>query len=92
MIDAPQQDWAAYERRCRQSDEEWLRGLTTDDRFDLYADLFRIVWDARRARGDWQRLDEWHWTRKVADRRRMVASLLKLDQFRRERAAGQYPG
>lgn len=92
MSDAPKQDWAEYERRCREANAAWVRGLSTADRFALYADLYRIVRESRCAQGDWRRLEEWNWNRKVADRRRVVTALLKLDQYHRERATEQDAG
>ncbi|MEX0642116.1 MAG: hypothetical protein WD468_05415 [Pirellulales bacterium] len=93
MLDAPRQDWAAYRRLTRDSDTAWLRGLTLRDRFDLYADLFNIFWEARRRNpGDWERLDQWHWNQKLATRLRMVDAFKKLDELRRERAATDHTG
>jgi hypothetical protein len=87
MLDAPRQDWAAYEKLARPSDAAWLRGLTLDDRLALYADLFDLVWNARRGPGDWERLEQWRWEQKLASRLRMVEAFQKLDILTRERAA-----
>jgi hypothetical protein len=92
MLDAPRQDWAAYEKLAGPSDAAWLRGLTVAERFALYADLFNMVWDARRGPGDWQRLEQWHWQQKLATRLRMVEAFNQLDQRTRERAAEHHPG
>jgi hypothetical protein len=91
MADVPQQDWAAYEARTAESDAAWIRGLTPEDRFALYADLFRIIWGARRGPGDWERLDRWHWDQKLATRLRLVDAFRKLDEVRRARTAASSP-
>ena len=65
----------------------WLRGLSIAERFDLYADMFRIVWKAERSREIEQRLVNWNWDRKIAARRRQIHAFSKLDELLRERAA-----
>jgi hypothetical protein len=89
MVDAPKQNWSLYRQLTRQSDAEWIRSLTPSERFDLYADLFATICEARRGEGDWKRLEEWHWKEKVAARLRMVEAFRKLDEFR-ERTAADY--
>jgi hypothetical protein len=86
MAGAPKQNWSLYRQLTRQSDAEWIRSLTPSQRFDLYADLFDIIWQSRQGSGDWKRLEEWHWKEKVAMRLRMVEAFRKLDEFR-ERTA-----
>ena len=87
MLDAPQHDWSFYEAKTRGSDAEWLRGLTTSERFELYASLFNTIWNARQnLPGDWERLENQRWQEKLELRRQMVDAFKKLDQFRRERS------
>jgi hypothetical protein len=89
MLDAPKQNWALYESRCRATDEARIRAMTTDERFALYASMFNLIWRDRDKRpGDWERLDQWRWQQKLALRRRMVATYKKLDELYRDRAAG----
>lgn len=88
---APQQDWRAYELLTRASDAAWVRGLTLNDRFDLYSDLFSIVWEAQQQR-DNTRLDQWNWDQKVATRLRTVEAFAKMDLLHRERAASHNSG
>jgi hypothetical protein len=86
MLDAPRQDWAFYEERARSADQAWLRSLTPQEGFVLYADMFNLIWKARRSlKGDWGRLDEWRWREKLALRLRMVEAFWKRDELIRER-------
>jgi hypothetical protein len=79
MIDAPRQNWRHYEARARDSDAAWIRSLTVDDRFDLYADMFGILWEAQRGRENSQ-LDRWNWNRKLATHLRLIDAFGKLDK------------
>jgi hypothetical protein len=92
MVVLPQQDWRAYQSRAQASEAAWLRGLSAADRFVLYADLFTIVWDAGRRRGDWERLERWSWQQKLALRRRLVEAYRMRDQLLHERAAQNNAG
>jgi hypothetical protein len=88
MSIAPQHDWAAYEALVAKDEAACLRTLGTDERFAIYADLFRVVWTARQglvAQG-WQKLDLWHWQQKLATRLRCVQAYQKLDDIRNGRA------
>jgi hypothetical protein len=91
MINAPRQDWRAYAERARASDAAWIRGLTLNDRFDLYSDLFGIIWEAQH---EWEnpRLERWNWDRKVAMRLRLVEAFGEMDKLNRERAASHHAG
>ena len=88
---APRQNWTAYRERAKDADAAWLRGLSIAERFDLYADLFGIVWEAQGNRGN-ERLEVWNWNRKVAARRRQIHAFSKLDELTRERAASHDSG
>jgi hypothetical protein len=93
MLDAPRQDWAFFEERARPVEAAWLRGLTTDERFALYNDMFNVIWQARRnLEGDWERLDDLRWQQKLALRLRMVEAFQKMDQHTRERTADDNTG
>jgi hypothetical protein len=93
MLDAPQHDWSFYEAKTRTSDAECLRGLTTAERFALYASLYNTIWNARQnLPGDWERLERQRWEEKLEIRRRMVDAFRKLDGFRRERSAANESG
>ena len=91
VIDAPQQDWSAYESRARQSDAAWIRNLTPPERFALYDDLFRMVLAARSGAGDWPRLEAWRWREKLSHRLRSVEAFRQLDRLRRERSTSHHP-
>jgi hypothetical protein len=84
MHDAPKQDWPMLERLSRSTDAAWIRGLTPADRFAIYADLFDLIWQARRDPGEWKRLEDWHWKHKLATRLRMVDAFNKLDRIGHE--------
>jgi hypothetical protein len=92
MANAPRQDWTAYRKRVKQCDAAWLRALSTDERFALYADLFDMIWEARGNRGMGERLESWSWNQKVASRLRQVRAFAKLDELHRERAASHHSG
>ncbi len=85
---APQQDWTAFAAQTAAEDSAWIQGLSAEERFALYADMFGIVWKARQngLRGDWDVLDEWSWQRKLADRQRCVEAYRKLDELQHARA------
>ena len=89
MLDAPRQDWSAYEAKVRAADALWLRELTTTDRFALYCDLFNLIHDARDPAANWEQLDRWRWRQKLAARRQAVAAFHKLDELR-ERTAQRH--
>jgi hypothetical protein len=72
MIDAPQQDWSLYKAMSRQSDAAWIRSLSPADRFELYADLFDLIWEARRTLPFGDRVDDRHWRQKVEVRQRLT--------------------
>ena len=92
MLDAPRQDWKAYAALTAESDAAWLRAMTVDEKFAIYADMFRIASEARRGPGNWERLDQTMWEEKVATRLRMVEAFRKMDQLNVERAAGKNAG
>ena len=84
MLDAPRQDWPAYERRTAPYVTKWLRGLTADERLALYDDMFGLVASVPRNSIERERLEECRWREKVARRLFEVAAYLKLDELRRE--------
>jgi hypothetical protein len=88
MVDSPQQDWSFYRAQLQSSDEAWIRGLTTSDRFAIYKDLFDAVWNCRQELGNWGHLDDWAWNQNLAARQQAVAAFTKLDQIR---GAGSSP-
>jgi len=91
MAAASQQDWSYYKTRERDSDAAWLRSSSLGERFELYEDMFNILWVARPGMaGNWARLEQRQWTDKVALRRQMVDAFTKLDQLQRERAAAHH--
>jgi hypothetical protein len=92
MLDAPQHDWHFYEVQTRASEAEWIRGLTTAERFALYASLFNTIWNARQnLPGDWERLEAQRWQEKLELRRRMIDAFRELDELHRERSAANNP-
>ena len=90
MLDAPRQDWSAYEARTRASDRHWLQGLSIGERLALYCEMFNFVETSRDPHADWRALERWHWEQKVQDRRRLVEALKKFDAFR-ERPTNHHP-
>jgi hypothetical protein len=93
MLDAPRHDWSFYEAVTRESNNEWIRGLTTAERFALCASMFNAIWNARQSiPGDWLELDRHRWQEKRAMRGRMLEAFRKLDDLRREQSAGNDPG
>jgi hypothetical protein len=87
MSIVPRQDWKTLRALAKDADAAWMRGLSVGERFDLYADLFGIVWEAQRSRENTERLEKWSWDRKLACRRRLAEAYWKLDELRRKRAA-----
>jgi hypothetical protein len=87
MAFAPKHDWSAYEELTRAEHAEWLRGLSLQERFTLYSDMFNLISSTRDNRADHDRLERWHWQQKLAARMRQVEAFTKLDQMRSERAA-----
>ena len=92
MITASRQDWSKYETLLRKENEAWFRGMTPQERFAIYEDLFNVIWNGRRDAQDSGRLDQWRWDQKLAQRARMIDAFTKLDQVRRERAAASNAG
>jgi hypothetical protein len=92
MVSPPKQNWSLYEAWTRQHDVDWLRGLSLQDRFAIYEDLFNVIWTARGNSSDWARLDRRSWHQKLAIRLRQVEAFSKLDQLYRERAAANNAG
>jgi hypothetical protein len=87
MTFAPRQDWSVYESLTHAEHGEWLRRLSPQDRFALYADMFNLIRNSRDPHADWASVDQWHWEQKLAARMRQVEAFTKLDQLRSERAA-----
>jgi hypothetical protein len=91
MATAAQQDWSYYKTRERESDAAWLRSLSIGERFELYEDMYGVLWAARSGMpGNWARLEQRQWAEKVAVRQRMVEAFSKRDQLQRERAAAHH--
>jgi hypothetical protein len=87
MVDVPQQDWSYYEAVTNREERAWLRGLSPQDRFAIYEDMFNVIWTAPRTPIEIERLERLRWEQKLSVRLRLVEAFTKLDQFRRERAA-----
>jgi hypothetical protein len=92
MLTPPQQDWVYYEAVTRPHDTEWLRSLTIAQRFQIYADLYQFIFDARRGRADWAQLEDWHWQQKLKIRLRMVEAFAERDRLRHDRRAADDTG
>jgi hypothetical protein len=87
---APQHDWSYYESQVRASDRDLARGLTTSERFAVYASFFDAIWTSRQQLPlDWEQLEGRRWQRKAALRRQMVEAFRKLDELRRERSSAK---
>ena len=92
MLDAPQHDWQYYEALTRQADVAWIRSLTASERFAIYADLFNMIWQARKSAQYSDRLEERRWRQKLEIREIAVSAFAKLDQFRSERTTSEHAG
>jgi hypothetical protein len=86
MLDAPRQNWSAYEARVRAADEQWLRSLTVDQKFALYCDFFDALHNSRDPAVNREQLERWRWQQKLAARRRQVEAFRRLDEWRERRA------
>jgi hypothetical protein len=82
MIDAPRQDWAAYEAAVRPHELERLRRMTPADKFALYEDMFELFTAGRIGTKEWKRLEELRWQEKLRIRNRMVEAFRKWDEIR----------
>lgn len=93
MSFAPKTNWASFEALTRDSDRAWIRGLTEETRFASYSALFNALWKSRSGPhatpGDWERLNQWSWKQKLAERHRMWAAFSKRDEYLRERTASR---
>jgi hypothetical protein len=88
MLDAPRHDWTYYEACTRASDREFIRALTTSERFAIYASFFDTVWRARQSLpGDWDRLERERLERKLIVRQTIVDALRKMDKLERGRSS-----
>ena len=91
MLDAPKQNWRAYDDLTRRDQADWVRSLSLQDRFAIYDDLFNMIWLGRQNAGDWERLEKSRWKEKVARRLELVRAFVKLDQLYGERATANNP-
>jgi hypothetical protein len=85
MAFAPSQDWSTFLALTRESDAEFARASSVEERMAIYENLFELVQSARQRPGNWDELDSWCWNQKLATRQKLMAAFAKLDQFRRER-------
>jgi hypothetical protein len=92
MLTPPQQDWSFYEAVTRPHEAKWLRSLTPEQSFQIYADLYQFIFEARRRRRDWSKLETWHWQQKLETRQRMVEAFRQLDQIRHDRRTAHDAG
>jgi hypothetical protein len=89
MLDVPRQNWSLVERLSRRSDAAWWKSLAPGDRFDLYADLFNLIWESRGSQ-DNHRLEQRRWRQKLETRLRVAGAFARLDEWRRARAAAKH--
>lgn len=82
MLDAPRQDWTAYDERTRAADEAWLRSLTEQDRYALYCDMFDLIHNSRDPNADEAALEQFRWQQKLEIRRRFVEACQRWDAQR----------
>jgi hypothetical protein len=87
VIEAPKQNWRAYEAATREADASWIRSLSTQERFAIYEDAFHLILSSRGEHGNWKRLDRWRWKQKLALRAKMREAFTNLDRVRRGLAA-----
>lgn len=72
MLDAPRQDWEAYETFVAKHDRQLARSLSVEERFARYVDLYQLVCGQVRTVEQQARLDESRWTQKLALRRKQI--------------------
>jgi hypothetical protein len=87
---APQHNWTAYRELTRASNNELARGLTLEERYSIYCELFNTFWRARMEQTalssqELERLDQWHRRQKLAERDRLVRAFQKRDSLIDER-------
>lgn len=83
MSFAPQQNWTAYQALTKESDRQYARGLSVEQRFALYEDLFAIVCCRRDPTAGGDHAEQRRWAEKLALRRRLNDIYLTADQRRR---------
>jgi len=83
MSFAPQQDWSAYRDMTKNLDRDNARRLTMKQRFDLYADLFRMVCCRNSSAIQRDRIEQHRWTQKLALRLKWNSIYQAAEQDRR---------
>jgi len=86
MIENSPETWQWYEERCREDRIRWLRGLTPEESFALYEELYRMGAGQQDGSPGWRRLEQRHWEEKLASRLKLVRAFQALDRSRSERA------
>jgi hypothetical protein len=81
MAEAPMHNWPDYAAAIAKADADWIRSLTLKDRLAIYEDTYNLIAASRDDNADWERLERWRWTQKLALRARMVDGFLKLDRI-----------
>lgn len=74
MLDAPRQDWNAYQLLVGEQDRRLARNLTFADRFARYEDLFELVCQHPRPVDQQARLEKRRWQEKLSIRKRQLAA------------------
>ena len=83
MSYAPQQDWSAYRDMTKNLERDIARRLTMEQRFDLYADLFRMVCCPKASAIQRDRIEQQRWTQKLALRLKWNSIYQATEQDRR---------
>ncbi len=82
MLTSPQQDWKWYRQIAQNNDLLYLRNLSTADRWNIYRNLFRVVWSIRR-----QMMapdpDQRRWQEKLGRRYREIKAFQMMDRQRK---------
>lgn len=86
MIENSPKTWRWYKARSREERVRWLRGLTPEQSFALYEDLYRIGAAQQDDSPGWRRLEQRRWEEKLALRLKLVRAFQALDRIRSERA------
>lgn len=83
MSFAPQQNWELYRSLTDIHQREFLRNLSANQRFRLYAEMYQMVCGERRDGDQWRRLERRRWEQKLALRLRMVKAFAAMDGKKR---------
>jgi hypothetical protein len=81
-MEAPNQDWGLYEKRCREACVERLRSLSPSEALSIYEDLHSFSRAlTTNPRGE-EQYEATRWREKLARRMKLHTAFLALDRMR----------